>query len=205
MGFSRQEYWNGCHALLQGIFPTRGLNLHLLNWQASSLLLVAPGKPWLCFMARLLLFCVLFCLVSKLCLILCDSMDSNLPGSSVHGIFQAKLLEWVAIFFPRGSFWSRDQTCISCIGKQIFTVEPPGKLKGPWLCFVLLDSFPLFCIFTLFWLNLFFGSQGKPKRLKFSAHKMKETQEGLSLGRPHKVLLSFTANWYDNKTEWTWR
>ena len=50
-------------------------------------------------MARLLLFCVLFCLVTKLCLVLCDSMDSNLPGSYVHGISQAKILEWVAIFF----------------------------------------------------------------------------------------------------------
>ena len=186
-------------------FPIQGLNLHLLNWQVNSLLLVPPGKPWFCFMARLLLFCVLFCLVTKLCLILCDSMDSNLPGSYAHGISQAKILEWVAIFFSRGSSRSRDQTCISCIGGQIFTVEPSGKLKDPWLCFVLLDSFPLFCIFTLFWLNLLFGSQGKPRRLKFSAHMMKETQEGLSLGRPHKILLSFTANWYDNKTEWNWR
>ena len=48
MGFSRQEYWMGCHALLQGIFPTRGWNLHLsclLHWQAGSLPLVPPGKP----------------------------------------------------------------------------------------------------------------------------------------------------------------
>ena len=40
MGFSRQEYWSGLHALLQGIFPTQGLNpcsLHLLHWQAGSL------------------------------------------------------------------------------------------------------------------------------------------------------------------------
>ena len=47
MGFSRQEYCTGCHALLQGIFPTQGLNLHplhLLHWQAGSLPLVPPGK-----------------------------------------------------------------------------------------------------------------------------------------------------------------
>ena len=35
--FSRQEYWSGLHVLLQGIFPTQGLNLHLLQWQVNSL------------------------------------------------------------------------------------------------------------------------------------------------------------------------
>ena len=48
MGFSRQEYWSGCHALLQGIFATQGLNLRLsglLHWQAGSLPLVPLGKP----------------------------------------------------------------------------------------------------------------------------------------------------------------
>ena len=48
MGFSKQEYWSGCHALLQGIFPTQGSNPHLLfllHWQVNSLLLVPPGKP----------------------------------------------------------------------------------------------------------------------------------------------------------------
>ena len=48
MGFSRQEYWTGCHALLQGIFPIQGLKLCLLNlllWQAGSLPLAPPGKP----------------------------------------------------------------------------------------------------------------------------------------------------------------
>ena len=43
MGFLRQEYWS-CHALLQGIYPTQGLNLHLLSWQMDSLLSEPPGK-----------------------------------------------------------------------------------------------------------------------------------------------------------------
>ena len=41
--------------------------------------------------------------VAQLCLTLCDPMDSSLPGSTVHGIFQARILEWVAISFSRGS------------------------------------------------------------------------------------------------------
>ena len=49
MGFSRQETGLGCHTLLQGIFLTQGLNLHLclLHWQAGSLPLVPPGEPCL--------------------------------------------------------------------------------------------------------------------------------------------------------------
>ena len=41
--------------------------------------------------------------VAQLCLTLCDPVDCNLPGSSVHGILQARILEWVAISFSRGS------------------------------------------------------------------------------------------------------
>ena len=57
-------------------------------------------------------------------------MDCSLPGSSVHGIFQARILEWVAISFSRGPSWPRDRTrvsCISCIGRRFFTTAPPGK------------------------------------------------------------------------------
>ena len=43
-------------------------------------------------------------LVAQLCLTLCDSMDCGPPGSSVHGIFQTRILEWFAIPFSRGSF-----------------------------------------------------------------------------------------------------
>ena len=46
----------------------------------------------------------------------CDPMDSSLPGSSVHGFLQARILEWVAISFSGGSSLPRDQTCI--IGEQ---------------------------------------------------------------------------------------
>ena len=55
-------------------------------------------------------------------------MDCSPPGTSVHGISQARILEWVAISFSRGSSQSRDQTCVSCIGRWFFTTEPPRKL-----------------------------------------------------------------------------
>ena len=65
------------------------------------------------------------------CLTLCDPMDWSPPGSSVHGILQARILERVAIPFFRGSFQPRDHTRISCqvscIAGGFFTAEPLGK------------------------------------------------------------------------------
>ena len=58
---------------------------------------------------------------------LCDPMDCSLPGSSVHGVFQARVLEWVAISFFRGPSWPSDRTQVSCIAGRHFTSEPPGK------------------------------------------------------------------------------
>ena len=49
-------------------------------------------------------------------------MDCGLPGSSVHGIFQARVLEWIAISFSRGSSQPRDWTRVSCIVDGHFTV-----------------------------------------------------------------------------------
>ena len=45
----------------------------------------------------------------------CDPVNCSLPGSSVHGIFQVRILEWVAISYSKQSSWPRDQTCVSCV------------------------------------------------------------------------------------------
>ena len=58
---------------------------------------------------------------------LCGPMDYSRPGSSVLGISQARILEWVAIPFSRASSWPRDGTRISCIGGGFFTAVPLGK------------------------------------------------------------------------------
>ena len=60
--------------------------------------------------------------VAQSCPTLCDPMDCSLPGSSVHGIFQAIVLEWIAIFCSRGSSWPRYQTQVSCIADRCFTL-----------------------------------------------------------------------------------
>ena len=53
-------------------------------------------------------------------LTLCNPVDCSLPGSSVHGILQAVILEWVVISFSRGSSRPRDRTGVSCIGGRHF-------------------------------------------------------------------------------------
>ena len=64
---------------------------------------------------------------AKLCLTLLDTMDCSPPGSSLDEISQARILEWVAISFSKGSSWPRDQTQVSCLAGGFFTSEPPGK------------------------------------------------------------------------------
>ena len=100
-----------CHALLQGIFPTQGSKpslphcrwiLYHLNHQGSPLLKIPS-----------------VCSVAKSCPTLWDLMVCSPPGSSVHGILQARILEWVAISFSMGSFWPKDWTSVSCIGRRI--------------------------------------------------------------------------------------
>ena len=60
--------------------------------------------------------------VTQPCANLCNPMDCSLPGSYVHGIFQASVLEWVAISFSRGFSQPRDRTWVSCIAGRHFTV-----------------------------------------------------------------------------------
>ena len=61
-------------------------------------------------------------LVPPLCLTLCDTKDYSQPGSSVHGILHARILEWLPISFSRGSSQPKDQTLISCIAGWFFTI-----------------------------------------------------------------------------------
>ena len=60
--------------------------------------------------------------VTQLCPTLCNPVDCSLPGSFLHGILQARILEWVAISFSRGSSRPRDQTGVSCIAGRRFNL-----------------------------------------------------------------------------------
>ena len=54
-------------------------------------------------------------------------MDCSLPGSSVHDILQARILEWVAVPLSRGSSWPRDLAQVPALQANCFTTEPPGN------------------------------------------------------------------------------
>ena len=95
----------GSLSLLQGIFPT----------QASN-----PGLPH----CRQILY-QLESEVAQSCPTLCDPVDCSPPGSSIHGILQAKILEWVAISFSRGSSPFKQLTFY---GEQITTEDKPREL-----------------------------------------------------------------------------
>ena len=69
--------------------------------------------------------CCYCCLIAKSCLTHCSHM--NCKGSSVHGISQARILEWVVVSFFRGYSWPKDWNHISCLAGRFFTTEPPGK------------------------------------------------------------------------------
>ena len=104
----------GCHFLLQEIFLIQGSNpcpLHLLHWYADSLPSHYLGSPnqIVCMYAKSL----------QLCPTLCDPMDHRLPGSSVHGILQARILEWIAMASSKGAFWPT--------AGGFFTTMSPGK------------------------------------------------------------------------------
>ena len=72
-------------------------------------------------------------------------MDCSLQGSSVCGIFQARILGWVAISSSRRSSWLRDWTCVSCIVSEFFTLEPPGKTQCVFISMqIASDSFHFF-------------------------------------------------------------
>ena len=100
------------------------------------------------------------------CLTLCDPMDCSPPRSSVHGILQARPLEWVAIFSSRGSSRPRDWTCVSYthlhwqVGSLLLV--PPGK---PWIriyplaiCFLFVLSGVCSLCSAFFWVNWFLNS-----------------------------------------------
>ena len=119
MGFSNQEYGSGLPFPSPGDLPNPGIKHRSPALQADSLLTELQGKPRIC-----ICMCVYKYMgfpgasmvkhppantaeseseVAQSCPTLCNPIDCSLPGSSVHGIFQAIVLEWVAISFSRGS------------------------------------------------------------------------------------------------------
>ena len=100
---------------------------------ASASFLSVPG--WTLCVRACVCVCVCLCvcvLVAQLSLTLCNPMDSSPPGS-VHGILQARILEWVVISFSKRSSWPRDWTWASYIAGRFFTAWTTREAHGPSL------------------------------------------------------------------------
>ena len=97
----------------------------MVQWLRICLLMQGTWVPSLVGELRFRV-CVCVCAsvgsAAQSCPTLCDPTDCSSPGSSVHGILQARILEWVAIPFSRGSSQPRDQTQASCIAGRFFIV-----------------------------------------------------------------------------------
>ena len=91
-------------------------------WKIWKMLFYAINQPQMaiCECAMPPLFLCVLCLVTQSCLTLCDPMDCSSPGSSVHGILQARILEWVAYPFSRRSSQPKNQTGVSCTAGGFF-------------------------------------------------------------------------------------
>ena len=98
------------------------------------------SRWWLGDSPRVISGCM-YVFVAQSCPTLCDPVECSLQGSSFRGIFQARILEWVAISFSRGSSQPRDRTWVSRFAGRFFTNEPLGKpwpSKGPVILWGLL-------------------------------------------------------------------
>ena len=103
------------------------LNHELVKVLSKSLFLFPHPAQCLTHTCVCVCACVCVCICVYVSLTLCDPMDCTPPGSSVHGILQARILEWVVMPSSRGSSWRRDGTRISCIAGRFSTVcEAPG-------------------------------------------------------------------------------
>ena len=96
-----------------------GLESHSDGWFGSWL--ASPARQCVC-----------------ACSVVSDSLQHHglysLPGSSIHGMSQARILKWAAISFSRGCSWFRDWTRVSCLAGVFFTIGPPGKpADGSWI------------------------------------------------------------------------
>ena len=109
MGFSRQESWSRLPCPAPGDLPDPGIRPASPKSPASAGSFFTTGRN----IMRNTYIVLIFYYVGSIdqsCLTLYDPMDCNPPGSSAHGIFQARILEWVATSCSRGSSRPRDQT-----------------------------------------------------------------------------------------------
>ena len=120
----------GTTKLAWGFVSGKRFFTYLWVWSkmhGCSLPVVPPPPLWQLKTPRL-------CVCAQSCWTLCEPMNCSAPGSSVHGISQARILQWVAMSLSRGSSQSRDWSCISCIGRQILCYRATREAQRHFTC-----------------------------------------------------------------------
>ena len=107
---------------------------------------------WAGRLGKFLMQCIQCVQPLKLCPALCNPMDGSPPDSTVHGTFQARILEGLAISFSRGSSWPKDWTCVSSIGKWILYQRTTWEAQ---VIYVYIHIFVCIYVCTLIWPGIF--------------------------------------------------
>ena len=143
--------------------------------------MVSPAHSKTCVLHRVEVICM--CVQS--CPTLCNRMDYNLPGSSVHGILQARILEWVAVSFSKGSSCPRDQTQLSCLAGDSLSLSHQGSPLSTYYVYGVLyvicpHRSPLGMYTTHVWMwELDYKESWVPKNWCFWIVVLKKTLESL--------------------------
>ena len=122
IGFSSQEYRSGLPFPPPGDLPQPGIEPMPPASSASAGRFFTTEPPVIPLIVWMPWHVKLYAKLLQSYPTLCDPLDCNPPGSSVHGILQARILEWVAMPSSQGSSWPRDGNCISyvsCIGRRV--------------------------------------------------------------------------------------
>ena len=128
-------------------------------------------------------------------------MDGSPPDSSVHGILQARILEWVAITFSRGSSRPRDQIQVSCLSGRLFTQmnadsHNPVSLKWElWTFWKMLKHFSLSPFFTP---SLLFTTLQGQRRVQLTCLGKSKVSCGRSAAQVNTRISSLPARWGDH-------
>ena len=126
---------------------------------------------------------VLLCIARSCLILFCDPMDYSPPGSPVHGILQARILQWVAIYFSRVSFRPRYRTCVSCLGRWIlYRWATKEALILACLFTLIVAMFEELILLIWLW-SLFYGSCVQALLVSL--------QRNPFLSRNHKDILSY--------------
>ena len=143
-------------------------------------------------------------LVAQSCMTLCDPVDCSPPGFSVHWILQARMLEWVAISFPRGSSQPRDKTRAFLIAGRLFTMWATREAFYGWVIFnciyvesitISSNAFPAF-IEIIVWF-FFFSFKGTSNVMQW----LKKKKIHLAMQESQEVW----SNPWVRKIPWRWK